>query len=120
MEGVARLGSGTNGDSGSHAHGDTAEGLGSRPGAGVRRALLERGGGGSGLAPGWPGGLLSPPRGDNSNSSWAEMELDVIGHFDVFPLTTQVKLEIFIKLRVLLFFMVCSSPRLARSSSCGC
>ena len=90
MEGVARLGSGTNGDSGLHAGGDTAEGLGSRPGAGARRALLERGGGGSGLAPGWPGGLLSPPRGDNSNSSWAEMELDVIGHFDVFPLTTQV------------------------------
>ena len=101
MEGVARLGSGTNGDSGLHAHGDTAEGLGSRPGAGARRALLERGGGGSGLAPGWPGGLLSPPRGDNSNSSWAEMELDVIGHFDVFPLTTQVKLQIFIKLLVL-------------------
>ena len=26
----------------------------------------------------------------NSNSSWAEMELDVIGHFDVWPLTWQV------------------------------
>ena len=35
------------------------------------------------LAPGWPGSLLSPPRvtsAENSNSSWAEMELDVIGH----------------------------------------
>ena len=27
---------------------------------------------------------------ENSNSSWAEMELDVIGHFDVYPLTPQV------------------------------
>ena len=35
------------------------------------------------LAPGWPGSLLTPPRvtsAGNSNSSWAEMELDVIGH----------------------------------------
>ena len=50
------------------------------------------------LAPGWPGSLLSPPRvtsAENSNSSWAEMELDVIGHYDIFPLTLQAS-QIFI------------------------
>ena len=81
MEGVAKL----------RESGD------SQPDAGVSsHGMKQSSGGGSGLAPGWPVGLMSPPRGgfsaENSNSSWADMELDVIGHFKVSPLTNQVTL----------------------------
>ena len=69
---------------------------GDQEGGGGRRSLESKGGQ---LAPGWPGSLLSPPRvassAENSNSSWAEMELDVIGHYDIFPLTLQAS-QIFI------------------------
>ena len=101
MEGVTKLG-----NSGLE-HGDSQElnGFGTKVTSGAKRSLDRSGG----LAPGWPGGLMSPPRGqdtcpqqprvplsaENSNSSWAEMELDVIGHFDVFPLTSQAS-QIFI------------------------
>ena len=81
MEGVAKL----------RESGD------SQPDAGaISHGMKQSSGGGSGLAPGWPVGLMSPPRGgfsaENSNSSWADMELDVIGHFKVSPLTNQVTL----------------------------
>ena len=72
-------------------------------GGGARRSL--DGKGGQNYSPGWPGSLMSPPRQamtvtgssslDNSNSSWAEMELDVIGHVDIYPLTLQAS-QIFI------------------------
>ena len=43
------------------------------------------------LNPGWPstGSLPSSINGDHewSNSSWAEMESQVIGHFPIYPLT---------------------------------
>lgn len=37
---------------------------------------------------------LRPSR-ESSNSSWAEMELNIIGHFEIFPISTQTK-QIFI------------------------
>ena len=35
------------------------------------------------------------PSKESSNSSWAEMELNIIGHFEIFPISTQTK-QIFI------------------------
>ena len=67
----------------------------------------EEGRGSRGLAPGWPSGTYSPPRNlgagigapgagmGDSNSSWAEMELNVIGHFEIFPVSLQAS-QIFI------------------------
>jgi len=48
------------------------------------------------LNPGWPAGVKSPPystlpSAENSSSSWAEMELNIIGHFEVFPISLQTK-----------------------------
>ena len=48
-----------------------------------------------GLNPGWPSnsGGTSPAHlnGDWSNSSWAEMEAQMIGHFPIHPLTLKTK-----------------------------
>ena len=92
VEGVSKLGA-SNGVNHGHEHSDTEN---TARGQGVKRSL-ERS---LGQVRGWPHGLMSPPRSgllssENSNSSWAEMELDVIGHYDVFPLTTQTT-QIFI------------------------
>jgi len=61
------------------------------------KKCIERINSGGNLAPGWPNGFLSPPRSstENSSSSWAEMELNVIGHFEIYPVSLQAS-QIFI------------------------
>ena len=106
------------------------------------------------LAPGWPSGpgalkssgpgaLKSPPHTnggapvENSNSSWAEMELNVVGHFEIYPVSLQVT-SAFCQLNESLTVRVSNNnlglfkgwlyndirefvlSRRARSSSCGC
>jgi len=68
---------------------------GKKDGVGVKRNLDRNNSGG--LAPGWPNGIMSPPRSstENSSSSWAEMELNVIGHFEIYPISLQAR-QIFI------------------------
>ena len=62
---------------------------------GLCRRSLDRSDSG-GLTPGWPHRIVSPRSNtENSNSSWAEMELDVIGHFEIYPITLQAS-QIFI------------------------
>ena len=83
-------------------HGDTdGKSENSRP-AKRRSSEGEGGKGVRNLAPGWPTSspFSSPPRAgfintDNSNSSWAEMELNVIGHFEIYPISLQAS-QIFI------------------------
>ena len=97
--------------SGDQMHGDHpvpghhGEGDGKRENSGPGKRRSSEGEGGRcvrNLAPGWPTSspFNSPPRAgfnntDNSNSSWAEMELNVIGHFEIYPLSLQAS-QIFI------------------------
>ena len=97
-EGVAKLSNGHSNSNGGLAvkspEGDATSG-GKKEGGGCKRNLERSGSGG--LAPGWPNGIMSPPRSstENSSSSWAEMELNVIGHFEIYPVSLQAS-QIFI------------------------
>jgi len=95
-EGVAKLSNGHSNSNGAvkSPEGDNTSG-GKKEGGGCKRNLERSGSGG--LAPGWPNGIMSPPRSstENSSSSWAEMELNVIGHFEIYPVSLQAS-QIFI------------------------
>ena len=102
MEGVGKLSNGhgvsNGGLAGKESEGEVTSGVGGKKeaGGGGCKRNLERSGSGS-LAPGWPNGIMSPPRSstENSSSSWAEMELNVIGHFEIYPVSLQAS-QIFI------------------------
>ena len=103
QDGDHQSGDQISGDQPVQGHGDTADGK-SESCRGAKRRSSEGEGGKCvrNLAPGWPTSspFSSPPRAgfinaDNSNSSWAEMELNVIGHFEIYPISLQAS-QIFI------------------------
>eukprot|EP00092_Neocalanus_flemingeri_P098180 GFUD01125193.1.p1 GENE.GFUD01125193.1~~GFUD01125193.1.p1 ORF type:complete len:1498 (-),score=483.98 GFUD01125193.1:148-4641(-) len=103
VDGVGKLSNGivtiNGGSGGKDQDGELVLGAGGKKetgGGGGCKKSLERSGSGT-LAPGWPNGIMSPPRSstENSSSSWAEMELNVIGHFEIFPVSLQAS-QIFI------------------------
>ena len=96
-EGVGKISNGHANSSVSKGPGESVAPVsgGKKNGVGVKRNLDRSNSGG--LAPGWPNGIMSPPRSstENSSSSWAEMELNVIGHFEIYPISLQAR-QIFI------------------------